>query len=103
MFLTWKYHIFSRTESKIIPQGHLVDLVQREVKALLQSALDIALCVVRANPKVLEGLGAQLEGNMFNVTLVVKFLVFFSIAFFQLTSQGNDFALKINRRISFYF
>ncbi|KAH0747958.1 hypothetical protein KY290_027190 [Solanum tuberosum] len=44
-------------------QGHLVDLVQREVKALLQSALDIALCVVRANPKVLEGLGAQLEGQ----------------------------------------
>lgn len=44
-------------------QGHLVDLVQREVKALLQSALDIALCVVRANPKVLEGLGAQLEEN----------------------------------------
>ncbi|XP_075090132.1 ATP-dependent zinc metalloprotease FTSH 9, chloroplastic [Nicotiana tabacum] len=42
-------------------QGHLVDLVQREVKALLQSALDIALCVVRANPTVLEGLGAQLE------------------------------------------
>ncbi|XP_059297692.1 ATP-dependent zinc metalloprotease FTSH 9, chloroplastic-like [Lycium ferocissimum] len=42
-------------------QGHLVDLVQREVKALLQSALDIALCVVRANLKVLEGLGAQLE------------------------------------------
>ncbi|CAN4101831.1 unnamed protein product [Withania somnifera] len=44
-------------------QGHLVDLVQREVKALLQSALDIALCVVRANSKVLEGLGAQLEEN----------------------------------------
>ncbi|KAJ8535603.1 hypothetical protein K7X08_023323 [Anisodus acutangulus] len=42
-------------------QGHLVDLVQREVKALLQSALDIALCVVRANLEVLEGLGAQLE------------------------------------------
>ncbi|XP_009758156.1 ATP-dependent zinc metalloprotease FTSH 9, chloroplastic-like [Nicotiana sylvestris] len=42
-------------------QGHLVDLVQKEVKALLQSALDIALCVVRANPTVLEGLGAQLE------------------------------------------
>uniref|UniRef100_M0ZYC0 ATP-dependent zinc metalloprotease FTSH, chloroplastic n=1 Tax=Solanum tuberosum TaxID=4113 RepID=M0ZYC0_SOLTU len=44
-------------------QGHLVDLVQREVKVLLQSALDIALCVVRANLKVLEGLGAQLEEN----------------------------------------
>ncbi|XP_015873806.1 ATP-dependent zinc metalloprotease FTSH 9, chloroplastic isoform X2 [Ziziphus jujuba] len=42
-------------------QGHLVDLVQREVKALLQSALDVALCVVRANPTVLEGLGAHLE------------------------------------------
>ncbi|PON70621.1 Peptidase [Parasponia andersonii] len=42
-------------------QGHLVDLVQREVKTLLQSALDIALSVVRANPTVLEGLGAQLE------------------------------------------
>ncbi|PKI66459.1 hypothetical protein CRG98_013115 [Punica granatum] len=42
-------------------QGHLVDLVQREVKALLQSALDVALSVIRANPDVLEGLGAQLE------------------------------------------
>lgn len=42
-------------------QGHLVDLVQREVKTLLQSALDIALSVVRANPTVLEGLGACLE------------------------------------------
>ncbi|XP_028056456.1 ATP-dependent zinc metalloprotease FTSH 7, chloroplastic-like [Camellia sinensis] len=42
-------------------QGHLVDLVQSEVKALLQSALDVALSVVRANPTVLEGLGAHLE------------------------------------------
>ncbi|KAK1589097.1 hypothetical protein Q3G72_030486 [Acer saccharum] len=42
-------------------QGHLVDLVQREVKALLQSALEVALCVIRANPTVLEGLGAYLE------------------------------------------
>ncbi|OMO84272.1 Peptidase M41 [Corchorus capsularis] len=44
-------------------QGHLVDLVQREVKALLQSALEVALSVVRANPAVLEGLGAHLEEN----------------------------------------
>ncbi|XWS53032.1 hypothetical protein CRYUN_Cryun11dG0123200 [Craigia yunnanensis] len=44
-------------------QGHLVDLVQREVKALLQSALEVALYVVRANPTVLEGLGAHLEEN----------------------------------------
>ncbi|KAF5470460.1 hypothetical protein F2P56_010974 [Juglans regia] len=42
-------------------QSHLVDLVQREVKVLLQSALDVALSVVRANPTVLEGLGAHLE------------------------------------------
>ncbi|EEF36721.1 ATP-dependent zinc metalloprotease FTSH 9, chloroplastic [Ricinus communis] len=42
-------------------QGHLVDLVQREVKVLLQSALEVALLVVRANPTVLEGLGAHLE------------------------------------------
>ncbi|KAK9168202.1 hypothetical protein Syun_000342 [Stephania yunnanensis] len=42
-------------------QGHLVDLVQKEVKALLQSALEVALSVVRANPTVLEGLGAHLE------------------------------------------
>lgn len=42
-------------------QGHLVDLVQREVKTLLQSALEVALCVVHANPTVLEGLGAHLE------------------------------------------
>lgn len=42
-------------------QGHLVDLVQQEVKLLLQSALEVALSVVRANPTVLEGLGAYLE------------------------------------------
>ncbi|KAL5580799.1 hypothetical protein UlMin_013241 [Ulmus minor] len=42
-------------------QGHLVDLVQREVKLLLQSALEVALSVIRANPAVLEGLGAHLE------------------------------------------
>ncbi|KAI3988862.1 hypothetical protein MKX01_016433 [Papaver californicum] len=42
-------------------QGRLVDLVQGEVKALLQSALQVALSVVRANPTVLEGLGAYLE------------------------------------------
>ncbi|CAH9138645.1 unnamed protein product [Cuscuta epithymum] len=42
-------------------QGHLVDLVQREVRTLLQSALEVALCVVRANLTVLEGLGASLE------------------------------------------
>ncbi|CAN1167037.1 ATP-dependent zinc metalloprotease FTSH 9, chloroplastic, partial [Linum perenne] len=44
-------------------QGQLVDLVQKEVKALLQSALDVALCVLRANPTLLEGLGAHLEEN----------------------------------------
>lgn len=42
-------------------QGHLVDVVQREVRELLQSALEVALSVVRANPTVLEGLGAHLE------------------------------------------
>lgn len=46
----------------LVYQGHLVDLAQREVKELLQSALDVALSVVRANPTVLEGLGAHLEG-----------------------------------------
>lgn len=30
---------------------------------MLQSALDVALSVVRANPTVLEGLGAHLEGD----------------------------------------
>jgi len=33
------------------------------VKALLQSALEVSLSIVRANPTVLEGLGAHLEGN----------------------------------------
>ena len=37
--------------------------MHREVKALLQSALDVARSVVRANPIVLEGLGAYLEGK----------------------------------------
>ncbi|BBM99239.1 hypothetical protein MPTK1_1g19790 [Marchantia polymorpha subsp. ruderalis] len=44
-------------------QGHMVDLVQREVKSLLQSALAMALLVIRSNPAVLEGLGAQLEAE----------------------------------------
>ncbi|XP_057428776.1 ATP-dependent zinc metalloprotease FTSH 9, chloroplastic-like [Lotus japonicus] len=42
-------------------QGHLVDLVQREVQTLLQSALAVALSIIRANTTVLEGLGAYLE------------------------------------------
>ncbi|KAI5442725.1 variant 2 [Lathyrus oleraceus] len=42
-------------------QGQLVDLVQKEVKALLQSALEVALSIVRINRTVVEGLGAQLE------------------------------------------
>ncbi|KAJ3706618.1 hypothetical protein LUZ61_010323 [Rhynchospora tenuis] len=42
-------------------QGHLVDMVQREVKGMLQSALEVALSVIKANPTVLEGLGAYLE------------------------------------------
>ncbi|KAK7301796.1 hypothetical protein RJT34_12671 [Clitoria ternatea] len=42
-------------------QGHLVDLVQREVQTLLQSAMAAALSIIRANPTVLEGLGAYLE------------------------------------------
>jgi hypothetical protein len=33
------------------------------VQTLLQSALAVALCIIRANPTVLEGLGAYLEGN----------------------------------------
>ncbi|XP_078427502.1 ATP-dependent zinc metalloprotease FTSH 9, chloroplastic-like [Wolffia australiana] len=44
-------------------QGHLVDMVQRDVRALLLSALEVALVVVRANPDVVEGLGAHLEGK----------------------------------------
>ena len=40
-------------------QGYMVDLVQKEVKSLLQSALAMALAVIRANPTVLEGLGAH--------------------------------------------
>ncbi|CAI8596857.1 unnamed protein product [Vicia faba] len=42
-------------------QGHLVDLVQKEVQTLLKSALAVALSIIRANPTVLEGLGAYLE------------------------------------------
>ncbi|MFQ6633737.1 hypothetical protein Gotur_011545 [Gossypium turneri] len=52
-----------KTDQERNLQGHLVDLVQREVKALLQSAHEVALSVVRANPTVLEGLGAHLEEN----------------------------------------
>ncbi|KAJ7549807.1 hypothetical protein O6H91_07G070500 [Diphasiastrum complanatum] len=44
-------------------QGPMVDLVQQEVSSLLQSALSMALSVIRSNPTVLEGLGAQLEAE----------------------------------------
>lgn len=50
-----------------------IDLVQREVTNLLQSALEVALTVVRANPDVLEGLGAQLEGNTLHIWIVIFF------------------------------
>lgn len=33
---------------------------------LLQSSLEVALSVIRANPAVLEGLGAYLEGDLPN-------------------------------------
>lgn len=49
-----------------------MDLVQKEVKDLLQSALGVALSVVRANPTVLEGLGADLEGMNRNVLLDIE-------------------------------
>lgn len=42
------------------------------MKALLQSALEVALSVVRANPTVLEGLGAQLEGTSWIITQSVS-------------------------------
>lgn len=45
-------------------QGHLGRLAQREVKELLQSALDAAISVVHANLDVLEGLGSLLEGKL---------------------------------------
>lgn len=44
-----------------------MDMVQGEVRSLLHSALAVALSVVRANPTVLEGLGAYLEG-LYGVT-----------------------------------
>lgn len=44
-------------------QGHVTNLVHKEVRSLLQSALSMALIVIRSNPTVLEGLGAQLEAN----------------------------------------
>jgi cell division protease FtsH len=44
-------------------QGQVVDMVQKEVRTLLQSALAVSLLVIRLNLAVLEGLGAQLEGK----------------------------------------
>lgn len=44
-------------------QGHMADLVQEEVSKLMQSAMAMALLVIRSNPTALEGLGAQLEGK----------------------------------------
>ncbi|KAG0555058.1 hypothetical protein KC19_12G141000 [Ceratodon purpureus] len=44
-------------------QGHMADLVQKEVRSLMQSALEVALLVIRSNPTALEGLGAQLEAE----------------------------------------
>lgn len=44
-------------------QGHMADMVQKEVRSLMQSALEAALLVIRSNPTALEGLGAQLEAE----------------------------------------
>uniref|UniRef100_A0A7I4CH08 AAA+ ATPase domain-containing protein n=1 Tax=Physcomitrium patens TaxID=3218 RepID=A0A7I4CH08_PHYPA len=44
-------------------QGHMADMVQKEVRSLMNSALEMALLVIRSNPTVLEGLGAQLEAE----------------------------------------
>lgn len=41
----------------------MADLVQEEVSKLMQSAMAMALLVIRSNPTALEGLGAQLEGK----------------------------------------
>lgn len=41
----------------------MADMVQTEVRSLMQSALEMALLVIRSNPTALEGLGAQLEGK----------------------------------------
>jgi len=41
----------------------MADMVQTEVRSLIQSALEMALVVIRCNPTALEGLGAQLEGK----------------------------------------
>ena len=49
-----------------------MDLVQKDVRALLQSALEVALVVVRANPAVLEGLGAHLEGRVREIERVER-------------------------------
>ena len=65
-FLNYLYHLLICFFSihALGKQGHTVDLVQREVRLLLQSALSMALLVIRSNPAVLEGIGAQLEGSM---------------------------------------
>lgn len=70
-------------------QGQLVDLVQKEVKALLQSALEVALSIVRANHTVVEGLGAQLEGNctffiIYKCSVSVFTVLFSSFYIFEL-------------------
>ncbi|XVF68934.1 hypothetical protein PTKIN_Ptkin11bG0040900 [Pterospermum kingtungense] len=77
-------------------QGHLVDLVQREVKALLQSALEVALSVVRANPTVLEGLGAQLEGNLLSLPVPFVKIPVHPVLFSFLCDTHPCFGLGIN-------
>lgn len=46
---------------------------------MLQSALDVALSVVRANPSVLEGLGAHLEGDILLLWYIILFPTFYSL------------------------
>lgn len=47
---------------------------------MLQSALDVALSVVRANPSVLEGLGAHLEGDFF-AAMVLSYCFLHSVVY----------------------
>lgn len=50
----------------------MADMVQKEVRSLMQCALEVALLVIRSNPIVLEGLGAQLEGKCLVRLFVLK-------------------------------
>lgn len=55
--MMYTYHCYGKL------QEHVEDSIQKEVNAVLQSALRVAAIVINSNATVLNGLSGELKGN----------------------------------------